>query len=223
MAQANLWKTTELMPLLSRAESTCPRPRSTAWSPATPDRIPARTFAALCDIFDCAPTTFRAVRGDARRRTADAPRHPSDLGVRPVTRSPAGSVVTTMRARRPAPPSGSGPSRVLVAGHYALAGRWPEGPICGYCYQAAKRITGVCACGTRACCQASAMATRLQALQRGHPEHRLRPLRRRGRAVQRGPVHGLRPGRRGHRSVDRPGHRPDPPGPTPPGRRPDPR
>jgi len=24
---------------------------------------------------------------------------------------------------------------------------WPDGLICGYCYQAAKRTTGVCACG----------------------------------------------------------------------------
>ena len=24
---------------------------------------------------------------------------------------------------------------------------WPDGSICGYCYQAAKRITGICACG----------------------------------------------------------------------------
>jgi len=32
-------------------------------------------------------------------------------------------------------------------GHYELVANWPDGPICGYCYQAAKRITGICACG----------------------------------------------------------------------------
>jgi integrase len=31
--------------------------------------------------------------------------------------------------------------------HYELVANWPDGPICGYCYQAAKRITGICACG----------------------------------------------------------------------------
>lgn len=55
MAQRNLWKTTELIPLL--------RSRGINLSPAqvhrlvtsTPERIPARTFAALCDILDCGP------------------------------------------------------------------------------------------------------------------------------------------------------------------------
>ncbi len=31
--------------------------------------------------------------------------------------------------------------------HHPIATQWPDGPICGYCYQAAKRITGVCSCG----------------------------------------------------------------------------
>ncbi len=32
-------------------------------------------------------------------------------------------------------------------GHYEMVAIWPDGSICGYCYQAAKRITGICACG----------------------------------------------------------------------------
>jgi len=32
-------------------------------------------------------------------------------------------------------------------GHYPAAATWPDGPVCGYCYQAAKRTTGRCACG----------------------------------------------------------------------------
>jgi hypothetical protein len=32
-------------------------------------------------------------------------------------------------------------------GHYELVAAWPDGSICGYCYQAAKRTTGICACG----------------------------------------------------------------------------
>lgn len=32
-------------------------------------------------------------------------------------------------------------------GHYFLVKRWPDGTVCEYCYVAAKRVTGVCACG----------------------------------------------------------------------------
>jgi hypothetical protein len=32
-------------------------------------------------------------------------------------------------------------------GHYESVARWPDGSICGYCYQAAQRRTGICACG----------------------------------------------------------------------------
>lgn len=31
--------------------------------------------------------------------------------------------------------------------HYMLVANWPDESICGYCYQAAKRTTGICACG----------------------------------------------------------------------------
>lgn len=31
--------------------------------------------------------------------------------------------------------------------HYQLVANWPNESVCGYCYQAAKRITGICACG----------------------------------------------------------------------------
>lgn len=31
--------------------------------------------------------------------------------------------------------------------HQPIGAHWPDGPVCGYCYQAAKRATGVCACG----------------------------------------------------------------------------
>jgi len=84
MAQRNLWKTTDLIPLL--------RSRGINLSPAqvhrlvtsTPERIPARTFAALCDILDCTPNDlfepFVEMRAAA---TAEAPRRPDDIGVKP--------------------------------------------------------------------------------------------------------------------------------------------
>jgi hypothetical protein len=31
--------------------------------------------------------------------------------------------------------------------HYEIAARWPDGVICGYCYQKAKRTRGTCGCG----------------------------------------------------------------------------
>lgn len=31
--------------------------------------------------------------------------------------------------------------------HYEPVANWPDGSICGYCYQAAKRTTGICSCG----------------------------------------------------------------------------
>ena len=84
MAERNLWKTTELTPLL--------RARGINLSPAqvhrlvtaTPERIPARTFAALCDILECTPNDlfepFVEMRAAA---TANAPRRPDDLGLKP--------------------------------------------------------------------------------------------------------------------------------------------
>jgi hypothetical protein len=33
------------------------------------------------------------------------------------------------------------------AEHHKTAVRWPDGGICGYCYQQAKRTRGACACG----------------------------------------------------------------------------
>ena len=31
--------------------------------------------------------------------------------------------------------------------HHQIAAKWPDGGVCGYCYQQAKRTTGICACG----------------------------------------------------------------------------
>ena len=51
---------------------------------------------------------------------------------------------------RPRPPSDpvTWPSPCArCQGHYEIVTTWPDGRICRYCYQAAKRITGTCACG----------------------------------------------------------------------------
>ena len=84
MAKHNLWKTTDLIPLLRSRGINLSNAQVHRLVTATPDRIPARTFAALCDIFDCTPNDlfepFVEMRAAA---TADAPKHPSELGVRP--------------------------------------------------------------------------------------------------------------------------------------------
>jgi DNA-binding Xre family transcriptional regulator len=75
MAQRNLWKTTELMPLLQSRGISLSESQVYRLVTGTPERIPARTFAALCDILDCTPNDlfepFVEMRAAA---TADAPR-----------------------------------------------------------------------------------------------------------------------------------------------------
>jgi DNA-binding Xre family transcriptional regulator len=84
MAQRNLWKTTELMPLLRARGITLSESQVYRLVTGTPERIPARTFAALCDILGCTPNDlfepFVEMRAAA---TANAPKRPEDIGVRP--------------------------------------------------------------------------------------------------------------------------------------------
>ena len=55
MAQRGLWKSTELMPLLKSRGIALSESQVYRLVTGTPERIPARTFAALCDILDCSP------------------------------------------------------------------------------------------------------------------------------------------------------------------------
>lgn len=84
MASRNLWKTTELIPLLKSRGINLSNAQVHRLVTSTPERIPARTFAALCDILDCAPNDlfepFVEMRAAA---TANAPRRPEDIGVTP--------------------------------------------------------------------------------------------------------------------------------------------
>lgn len=90
MAQRNLWKTTELIPLLKSRGVNLSNAQVHRLVTATPERIPARTFAALCDILECTPNDLFEPFVELRAaRTADAPRQPEDLGIRrgePVAR-----------------------------------------------------------------------------------------------------------------------------------------
>lgn len=84
MTKQNLWKTTELMPLLKSRGINLSESQVYRLVTATPERIPARTFAALCDILDCTPNDlfepFVEMRAAA---TANAPQRSEDLGIQP--------------------------------------------------------------------------------------------------------------------------------------------
>jgi hypothetical protein len=73
MGQRNLWKTTELMPLLRSRGINLSESQVYRLVTATPERIPARTFAALFEPF----VEMRAAA------TANAPQRSEDLGIQP--------------------------------------------------------------------------------------------------------------------------------------------
>lgn len=84
MGQRNLWKTTELIPLLKTRGINLSNAQVHRLVTGTPERIPARTFAALCDILDCTPNDlFEPVVEMRASATADAPRRGEDIGVKP--------------------------------------------------------------------------------------------------------------------------------------------
>ena len=84
MAQRNLWKSTELMPLLRARGINLSESQVYRLVTGTPERIPARTFAALCDILGCTPgELFEPVVEMRAAATAEAPARSEDLGVTP--------------------------------------------------------------------------------------------------------------------------------------------
>jgi DNA-binding Xre family transcriptional regulator len=84
MAGRGLWKSTELMPLLRARGINLSESQVYRLVTGTPERIPARTFAALCDILDCTPgELFEPVVEMRAAATAEAPRRGEDLGITP--------------------------------------------------------------------------------------------------------------------------------------------
>jgi DNA-binding Xre family transcriptional regulator len=84
MAQRNLWKTTELIPLLRSRGISLSNAQVHRLVTGPPERIPARTFAALCDILECEPNDlFEPFVETRAAATADAPRRAEDIGVKP--------------------------------------------------------------------------------------------------------------------------------------------
>lgn len=51
------------------------------------------------------------------------------------------------RPRKPGDPHRWPVACGRCGGHHQISACWPDGPVCVYCYQQAKRTTGTCACG----------------------------------------------------------------------------
>jgi DNA-binding Xre family transcriptional regulator len=74
MAAHNLWKSTELIPLLRSRGIVLSQPQTYRLMTSKPERINTRVFAALCDILDCSPAElFEPIVVMEARATANAP------------------------------------------------------------------------------------------------------------------------------------------------------
>jgi len=79
MAQHNLWKSTELRPLLRDRGINLSDTQIYRLVTGTPERISLSVLVALCDIFDCSPADLIEPRVELRAaKTANAPRLPLD-------------------------------------------------------------------------------------------------------------------------------------------------
>lgn len=89
MAQAGLFATTDLVPLLAEREVTLSREQVYRLVAQVPERLSLTTLAALCDILGCAPSDlvepYRPSRPPAARRdpSADPPPRPKRARVLP--------------------------------------------------------------------------------------------------------------------------------------------
>ncbi|MGW9156107.1 helix-turn-helix domain-containing protein [Microbacterium sp. NPDC055665] len=75
MAQRNLWKSSDLMPLLRARGISLSESQVWRLVTGTPEKFTGRTFAALCDILECTPTDlFEPYVEMQSVRRANAPR-----------------------------------------------------------------------------------------------------------------------------------------------------
>jgi DNA-binding Xre family transcriptional regulator len=73
MAAHNLWKTTDLIPLLRERGVTLSTAQVYRLVAEQPERLSMRILVALCDILDCSPADLIEpyVEATARKKTAD--------------------------------------------------------------------------------------------------------------------------------------------------------
>jgi len=88
MATHNLWKSTELMPLLESRGIHLSESQVYRIVTGTPERIPGRVLAALCDILDCTPNDLIEPYVELKAAVnANAPRSVDNLpaSIEPLT------------------------------------------------------------------------------------------------------------------------------------------
>lgn len=152
MAKRNLWKTTELMPLLrsrgiNLSESQVygwSRPRRNASRPGR-SRRSATSWTARRTT--CSNNSLRCV--PRRQPTHSSAAKTSESNQ--LTPSPSASASshprTVSRPRKAEDPTRWPVPCNRCGQHHQTVARWPDGGVCGYCYQQAKRTRGICACG----------------------------------------------------------------------------
>jgi DNA-binding Xre family transcriptional regulator len=92
MAEAGLFATTDLVPLLAERDITLSREQVYRLVAQVPERLSLMTLAALCDILNCAPSDlvepYRVSRTPVARRdtSADLPPRPKRARVLPIGR-----------------------------------------------------------------------------------------------------------------------------------------
>lgn len=72
MAGAEMFQTTELVPLLAQREVSLSREQVYRLVTGTPERLNLTTLAALCDILDCTPADLIEVTVETARRRKTA-------------------------------------------------------------------------------------------------------------------------------------------------------
>ena len=84
MATRAIYQTSELVPLLAERGVHLSREHVYRLVTKTPQRLNIDILAALCDILDCEPNDLFEPYVEMRAaKTADAPKRPEDLGVKP--------------------------------------------------------------------------------------------------------------------------------------------
>lgn len=98
MAQADMFATTDLVPLLAERGITLSREQVYRLVVQVPERLSLATLAALCDILDCTPADliepYRAGRAKTPRRT-DADQLPRPKRARVLPRTDNDAVTDT--------------------------------------------------------------------------------------------------------------------------------
>ena len=156
MAAHQMWKTTELIPLLRERGVELSASQVYRLVTDKPERLSMKVLIALCDILDCTPADLIDPYAESAARAQDrgrARRGGASSSPACGRNGPASSTRTNTpacRGRAGASPirPGSRPVRAAASATPAARISWPEGRVCKYCYLQARLRTGTCAgCG----------------------------------------------------------------------------